>query len=397
MVFGVIERIETALVLKRLRERTVVAILGARQVGKTTLARQVAQRWKGQVHTFDLERVVDQRRLADAELTLGPLRGLVVLDEVQHLPGLFAALRVLADRPRRPARFLVLGSASPELLKQSAESLAGRISYVDLSGLVVAESGPAAWPKLWLRGGFPASFLARSEQVSRQWRADFIRTFVTRDLPELGIRVAPATLTRFWSMLAHVHAQVLNWSELGRSMGVDDHVVRRYVDILAQTFMVRPLPPWFENISKRQVKSPKLLLRDSGVLHTLLDVPDERTLQGHPRLGASFEGFVIEQLLSTLRVEPGQAFFWRTHDGAELDLLVVRGKHRLGFEVKHTSAPSVTPSMRIALHDLKLDKLLVIHPGKERWPMAERIEAIPITALANVDFPQLAAAPDRQT
>jgi len=211
-----------------------------------------------------------------------------------------------------------------------------------------------------------------------------VRTFVTRDLPELGIRVAPATLGRFWSMLAHVHAQVLNWSELGRSMAVDDHVVRRYVDILAQTFMVRSLQPWFENISKRQVKSPKLLLRDSGLLHTLLDVRDEKTLQGHARLGASFEGFVIEQVLGALNVDPSSAFFWRTADGAELDLLVVRGKSRLGFEVKHTSAPSVTPSMRIALHDLRLDKLLVIHAGTERWAMADRIEAIPVTAIPSL-------------
>jgi len=379
-----IERLEVATVGRRLRERVVVAILGARQVGKTTLAKQVARRWRGPVHSFDLERAVDQRRLADPELVLGPLRGLVVLDEVQHLPELFKTLRVLADRPRKPARFLVLGSASPELLRQSAESLAGRISYVDLPGLLLGEVGTKTWRRLWLRGGFPSSYLARNEAVSGQWRADFVRTFVTRDLPELGIRVAPATLGRFWSMLAHVHAQVLNWSELGRSMAVDDHVVRRYVDILAQTFMVRSLQPWFENISKRQVKSPKLLLRDSGLLHTLLDVRDEKTLQGHARLGASFEGFVIEQVLGALNVDPSSAFFWRTADGAELDLLVVRGKSRLGFEVKHTSAPSVTPSMRIALHDLRLDKLLVIHAGTERWAMADRIEAIPVTAIPSL-------------
>jgi predicted AAA+ superfamily ATPase len=379
-----IERLEVSDVVRRLRERVVVAILGARQVGKTTLSRQVARKWDGPVHAFDLERTVDQRRLADPELALGGLRGLVVLDEVQHLPGLFKALRVLADRPRKPARFLVLGSASPELLKQSAESLAGRISYVDLPGLLLREAGPKAWRRLWLRGGFPSSFLARREAASAQWRADLVRTFVTRDLPELGIRVAPATIGRFWSMLAHVHAQVLNWSELGRSMSVDDHVVRRYVDILAQTFMVRSLPPWFENISKRQVKSPKLLLRDSGLLHTLLDVPDERTLLGHPRLGASFEGFVIEQVLGALRADPSSAFFWRTHDGAELDLLVFRGKKRLGFEVKHTSAPSMTRSMQIALRDLRLDKLFVIHAGQERWPMADRTEAIPVTAIPSL-------------
>jgi predicted AAA+ superfamily ATPase len=379
-----IDRLETLEVLRRLRERKIVAILGARQIGKTTLARQVAQRWNGPVHTFDLERTVDQRRLEDPELTLGPLRGLLVLDEVQHVPGLFKTLRVLADRPRNPARFLVLGSASPELLRQSAESLAGRISYFDLPGLLVEEVGSKAARKLWLRGGFPPSFLARSAAGSWQWRIDFIRTLVTRDLPELGIRVAPTTLSRFWSMLAHVHAQVLNWSELGRSMGVDDHVVRRYVDILSQTFMVRTLQPWFENISKRQVKSPKLLLRDSGLLHALLDIPDERTLQGHPRLGASFEGFVIEQVLGASRAQPSNAFFWRTHDGAELDLLLVHGGKRLGFEVKHTSAPSLTPSMRIALNDLQLARLFVIHAGTERWSLAERTEAVPFTAIGEI-------------
>jgi predicted AAA+ superfamily ATPase len=380
----VIDRSETADVLKRLRERVVVAILGARQVGKTTLAHQVMQRWKGPTHTFDLERAADRRRLEDPELTLEPLRGLVVLDEVQHLPDLFKALRVLADRPRTPARFLVLGSASPALLKQSSESLAGRISYVDLPGLLLEEVGAERWRTLWLRGGFPSSCLARTSTVSWQWRSDFIRTFVTRDLPELGIRVAPATIERFWSMLAHVHAQTLNWSELGRSMAVDDHVVRRYVDILAQTFMVRTLAPWFENISKRQVKSPKVLLRDYGLLHSLLDVRDETTLQGHPRLGASFEGFVIEQVLGSMRVDPPSAFFWRTHDGAELDLLVVRGKSRVGFEVKHTSAPSITPSMRIALRDLKLDVLYVVHAGKEAWKMAPHIEAVPVSALPSL-------------
>jgi predicted AAA+ superfamily ATPase len=367
---------------RRLRDRPVVALLGPRQVGKTTLARQVAQGRRGEIHWFDLESDADLRRLQDPWFALAGLRGLVVLDEIHRRPEIFPALRVLADRPRRPATFLVLGSASESLLRQSSESLAGRITFYELPGFALAEIGKARLTRLWIRGGFPASFVSRSERESWQWRSDFIRTFLSRDVPDFGVRVPATTLSRFWSMLAHVHGQLLSWSELGRSMAVDDHTVRRYVDILAQTFMVRLLPPWFQNISKRQVKAPKIYLRDSGILHRLLEIPDERTLMGHPCVGSSFEGFVIESLLDQLRVEPGQAFFWRTQQGAELDLLIVRGRKRLGFEVKLSSAPSVTPSMRIALADLALTRIDVIHAGTETFPLAPRIRAVAVRDLA---------------
>lgn len=359
-----------------LRARPVVALLGPRQVGKTTLARQVSELMRGEVHWFDLENDADLRRLADPMLALRELRGLVVLDEIHRRPELFPALRVLADRGRRPATFLVLGSASEELLRQSSESLAGRVTFFELPGFTVDEVGTARSRALWLRGGFPASFVARSDRDSWRWRGDFIRTFLSRDLSDFGVRIPGTTLNRFWSMLAHVHGQLLNWSELGRAMGVNDHTVRRYVDVLAQTFMVRLLPPWFENLSKRQVKAPKVFLRDSGLLHRLLEIPDERTLTGHIGVGASWEGFVIENVISRLGAEPGQVFFWRTHKGAELDLLVRRGSERLGFEVKFTSAPQLTSSMHTAMEDLKLDRLDVIHAGEHTFPMANGIRAV---------------------
>ncbi len=376
-----LQRLISQTVRRRLAAGPVVGLLGARQVGKTTLARQVARQWRGAVTWFDLERDEDVRALEEPSIALGGLRGLVVIDEIQHRPALFPALRVLADRPRTPARFLVLGSASPALLAQSAESLAGRISYVELAGLSLAEAGPADLPRLWLRGGFPRSFLAKTLAQSQQWRQDFVRTFVSRDVPALGVRVPAATLVRFWSMLAHVHGQLLNWSELGRSMGVDDHTVRRYVDVLAQTFMIRTLAPWHENIAKRQVKAPKLYFRDSGLLHTLLGVDSERALLGHPRLGASWEGFIIEQLLLHLGAGADEAYFWRTHDGAELDLLVVRGSRRRGYEVKRSAGVTLTPSMRSAVADLHLDSLDVVHAGERTWPLSAGVRAVAASRL----------------
>lgn len=359
-----------------LRARPVVALLGPRQVGKTTLARQVSQLSRKEVHWFDLESEVDLRRLADPMLALQDLRGVVVLDEVHRLPEIFSTLRVLADRPRRPATFLVLGSASETLLRQSSESLAGRVAFFELSGFTSVEVGPEKTRALWVRGGFPASFVARNERESWEWRGDFIRTFLSRDLPSFGIRIPGTSLSRFWSMLASTHGQLMNWSELGRSLGVTDHTVRNYVDVLAQTFMVRVLPPWFENISKRQVKAPKVYLRDSGVLHRLLGLDDERALMGHVAAGASWEGFAIENVLSLLNVPSGDAYFWRTAKGAELDLLVTRGGKRLGFEFKLSSAPDLTSSMHTAVSDLKLDSLRVVHSGKHSFPMSERIRAV---------------------
>lgn len=359
-----------------LRRFPVVAILGARQVGKSTLARQVATQLGGPVAYFDLEDPDDRARLREPLLALRPLRGLIVLDEVQRQPDLFPILRVLADRPRRPARFLVLGSASPELLQQSSESLAGRIAYHELDGFGLDEVGVNHYQRLWLRGGFPRSYLARTNADSQRWRHDFIRTFLERDLPQLGITVGATTLRRFWTMIAHYHGQVWNASEFGRSFGVADTTVRHYLDILTSALVVRQLPPWFENVSKRQVKAPKVFVRDSGLLHSLLNLPTMADLEAHPKLGASWEGFAIEQVIRQIGAHPGECFFWATHSGAELDLLIVRGRKRLGFEIKRTSAPQVTPSMRIALQDLKLTSLDVIHAGEHTFPLSEKIRAV---------------------
>ncbi len=378
-----------AAIRRLLRENRVVALLGARQIGKTTLARQVTEAWGAETEYFDLESSRDLAKLDDPMLALESLRGLVVLDEVQRRPEIFPTLRVLADRPRG-ARFLVLGSASPDLLRQTSETLAGRIAFHELGGLSLEEVTPRKSNDLWLRGGFPRSFVASTLAGSLRWRQGFIDTFLERDLPQLGVRVPGTTLRRFWSMLAHVHGQILNWSELGRSMAVTDMTVRHYVDVLANTFMVRVLAPWHENISKRQVKAPKVYLRDSGLLHALLDVPTLRHLHGHPKVGASWEGFVIESLIARLGVRPDQCFFWATHAGAELDLLVVAGTRRLGFEIKRTVAPRATPSMRAALGDLSLHSLSVIHAGADSFPITDGIRAIGFPRIVE-EVPRLAS------
>ena len=359
-----------------LRGSPVVALLGARQAGKTTLARQLAQRRKGPAHVFDLESSADVARLADPLLALSSLKGLVVLDEVQRRPELFPTLRVLADRRPRPARFLVLGSASPSLLRQSSESLAGRIAYYELPGLSLAETGPKSIDLLWLRGGFPLSFTARSHAASHRWRQDFVRTFLERDIPQLGIAIPSAMLERFWSMLAHYHAQTWNGSELARAFGVSHHVMRRYLDVLEATFMVRALKPWSANLGKRQVKAPKVYVRDSGLLHRLLDIGTRDELERHPKVGASWEGFVIENLIRTIGADERQCYFWATHSGAEIDLLVQRRGRLRGFEVKRTSSPAVTRSMRSAFADLDLHSLDVIHAGEETFPLAKGIRAV---------------------
>jgi hypothetical protein len=364
-------------ILALLAQSPVVALLGPRQIGKSTLARDVASHWKRTgVTTFDLESDADQRRMAEPSRTLEPLRGLVVIDEIHLLPDLFRTLRALADRPKRPARFLVLGSAAPHLLKQGSETLAGRIAFYDLPGFSLEEIGARNARRLWLRGGFPRAYTATSAVESSRWRRDFVRTFIERDLPQLDVRVSSSSLRRFWSMLAHVHAQTLNWSELGRSMGVADTTVRGYLDILEGAMVVRTLKPWHENISKRQVKSPKAFIRDSGLLHTLLDIETLEQLEGHPRAGASWEGFAIGEVVRQLGARPDQCFFWATHAGAELDLVVVAGGRRLGFEVKLTDAPGVTPSIRAALLDLKLESLDVIHAGQKTYPLADRVRAV---------------------
>ncbi|MGH9318131.1 MAG: ATP-binding protein [Thermoanaerobaculia bacterium] len=363
--------------LKSLRRQfPVVAILGARQVGKTTLARRLVAGHGERVTIFDLEDAGDLALLADPLLALGPLKGLIVIDEVQRRPELFAALRVLVDQPRSGRRFLVLGSASPDLLRQTSESLAGRIAYYELGGFSLDEVGSSQWARLWRRGGFPKSFLARSEGQSLRWRRELIRTYLERDIPALGLRLPAPTLRRFWMMVAHYHGQLWNSSELARSLATAHTTVQRYLDILTETFMVRQLPSWHENLGKRQVKAPKLYVRDSGLLHALLGVGTERALETHPKVGASWEGFALDAVVARLGARPEECFFWATHSGAELDLLVIRGTRRLGFEFKRTTAPSLTRSMHVALADLQLKELVVVHAGVHSFPMAGKVRAI---------------------
>lgn len=357
----------------------VVAVVGARQVGKTTLARQLADAEPGPVTFLDLEDPGHLARLADPMLALKDLEGLIVIDEVQRRPELFTVLRVLADRPRNPARVLILGSASPKLLRQGSESLAGRIATFELDAFSLDEVGVDDLRRLWIRGGFPRSFLAPSERDSLEWRLEFIRTFLERDLPQLGISVPATTLRRLWTMLAHSHGQVWNASAIARSFGLADTTVRRYVDILTSTFVVRQLPPWHANIGKRQVKSPKVYLADSGLLHALLGLGDLGQVESHPKAGASWEGFAMRTVQQRLGARPDECSFWATHAGAEIDLVVARGPARLGFEFKRSVAPSTTRSMRIALGDLGLERIDVIHAGDETYLLSDRIRALPLT------------------
>ena len=366
----------------RLGVNPIVSLLGPRQVGKTTLAKMFAEGSSRPVHFFDLESPTDLARLANPELVLGPLEGLVIIDEVQRRPDLFPLLRVLADRPESPARFLLLGSASPTLMKQASESLAGRVSFIDVAGLSLAEMGADALPQLWWRGGFPRAFLANDDESTRQWLDDFRRTFLERDIPQLGIRVPAATLSRFWMMIAHYHGQIFNAAELARSLGASESTARHYLDILSGTFMVRQLPPWFENLKKRQVRSPKVYVRDSGLLHALLGIHDQPGLQSHPKLGASWEGFCIEQILDVCGDR--NAYFWGTHGGAELDLMLIHGGRRLGFEFKYTDRPTSTKSMRVSQQDLGLDHLYVVHPGTHEFPLDTTITAITLPGLVKL-------------
>lgn len=357
-----------------LRHAPAVALLGPRQCGKTTLARMLVR--PDSDNYFDLEATVSLRRLDEPETALGELRGLVVIDEVQRRPELFPILRVLIDRPRSPVRFLLLGSASPALLRQSSESLAGRVTVITTTGFTAQEIGLKHLDRLWLRGGFPRSFLATAEARSVSWRRQFIQTFLEQDIPQLGIKIPAPQLERFWTMLAHYHGQFWNGAELAGSLGLSQPTVRGYLDLLTSVYMVRQLQPWHENLAKRQVKSPKVYLRDVGLLHALLGIRTRQELLSHPKLGASWEGFVIEQLLQT--VEPDQAHFWATHQRAELDLLCTRGLRRVGVEIKRGDAPALTPSMRSALTDLKLHKLWVIYPGERRYELNDRTSVIPL-------------------
>jgi predicted AAA+ superfamily ATPase len=357
----------------------IVALPGPRQAGKTTLARLLSEiRNKQEIHHFDLESPTDLARLANASLVLGRLRGLVILDEIQRMPELFPLLRVLADRPERPAQFLILGSASPDLIKGASESLAGRVSFVDVSGLSLWEVGAENLQTRWWRGGFPRAYLAKNDQMARLWHEDFIRTFLERDIPQLGLTIPAVTMRRFWTMIAHFHGQVWNAAELARSLGSSENTARKYLDILCGTYVVRQLPPWFENLKKRQVKAPKIYIRDSGVCHALLAIENHENLQAHPKLGASWEGFALEQILAL--TGDRNAYFWATHAGAELDLFVIYQGKRLGFEFKYSDAPRRTKSMHSALNDLALDHLYVIHPGEHQFPMTESITATPLAA-----------------
>jgi hypothetical protein len=363
------------------RRNPVTAILGARQVGKTTLALQFAETADTPFHRFDLENPTDLARLADPMIGLGGLHGLVILDEVQRRPDLFPVLRVLADRPAAPARFLLLGSASPDLVQRSSESLAGRIAYHELRGFGLDEVGVDQAERLWLRGGFPRAFLAESDAASAEWRRDFVRTFLERDLAQLGVRVPAETLRRFWTMVAHYHGQVWSGAELARSFGVSDTTVRRYLDVLTAALVLRQLSPWHENLGKRQVKAPKVFVSDTGLLHSLLGIETTFDLGGHPKVGASWEGFAATQVIRQIGARPDECYFWATHGGAELDLLVVRGQRRYGFEFKYTAAPSVTKSMHSARQDLHLDRLDVVHAGEAVFPMREGIRAVALRSL----------------
>lgn len=352
----------------------VTALLGPRQCGKTTLALFIAEQEPSTI--FDLENPIDIQRLSAPMQALKDLSGLVIIDEVQRKPELFELLRVLADRSGRNVRFLLLGSASPRLVKGVSESLAGRIGFVDLSGFQLWEVGVQHLDRLWIRGGLPKSFLADSESDSAQWREGFIRTFLERDIPQLGITIAAETLRRFWMMVAHYHGQVWNAAEFARSLGTAENTARRYLDILNGAYMVRVLPPWFENLKKRQVKAPKIYIRDSGLFHSLLQVSTLSDLRGHPKIGASWEGFALEHIIRVLRTR--EAYFWATHAGAELDLMVTVAGKRHGFEFKYTDAPGRNRSMHIAIEDLGLEHLWVIYPGDQKYALDSKITAIPL-------------------
>lgn len=358
----------------------IAALLGPRQCGKTTIARMLGAHEP--CTYFDLEDPVALQRLSAPMRALEELSGLVIIDEVQRRPDLFELLRVLVDRPNNPARFLILGSASPHLMKGASESLAGRIGFIDLSGFNLREVGWDQRTCLWVRGGFPRSFLADDNDSSIAWREGFIRTFLERDIPQLGISIPAETLRRFWTMIAHYHGQIWNAAQFARSLGTSEITARRYLDILSGAYMVRILPPWFENIRKRQVKAPKIYIRDTGILHALLQLHSMEDLMSHPKFGASWEGFALEQIIGMS--ETRNAYFWATHAGAELDLLVMMRGKRYGFEFTYADAPGTSRSMHSAIHDLSLEHLWVIYSGRDEYALADKISVAPINALETI-------------
>ena len=365
-------------IITALDRSPVTALLGPRQCGKTTIAKEISATRNS--YYFDLESPSDQQRLQNAEMYLESLSGLVILDEIQRMPALFDILRVLVDRQGHQCTYLILGSASLDVVKGVSESLAGRVEFVELSGFDLSEVKADKVNQLWVRGGFPRSYLAKNGKDSVAWREGFIRTFLERDIPALGITTPAPAMRRFWSMLAHVHGQTWNGSELSRSMGQSDKTVRGYLDILTGTFMIRQLQPWYENLKKRQVKSPKIYLRDSGILHSLLNIADYSQLSGHPRLGASWEGFALEQVLNVLNTT--DVYFWATHSGAELDLLFFAGGKRFGVEFKFSDAPKVSRSMHMAINDLSLEHLWVVFPGKSGYPATPEITMLPLADIS---------------
>lgn len=368
-----------------LKRSRIVAILGPRQCGKTTMARMIADASDCPVTFLDLENPLDRNKLQNPMLQLGPLKGLAVLDEIQQDPELFPVLRVLADRKPLPARFLVLGSASPDIIRGCSESLAGRVEFVFMNGFSLDEVEPDTWQTLWWRGGFPDAFLARSDADAQAWHTNFIRTFLERDLRNMGINIPPVALHRLWQMHAHYHGQVLNASELGRALAESYSTIKRHTDILEGSFLIRQLQPWHENISKRQVKSPKIYIRDSGILHALLQIGNREVLPGHPKVGASWEGFALEQVLQCTGTT--NAYFWATHSGAELDLFLIRNNQRLGVEFKFSETPKITRSMREAMKTLNLDHLYVVYPGPDTYPLDNHLTALSILDLKQINSP----------
>ena len=368
-----LERIHTALA-----RNPVTVLTGPRQSGKTTLARELLR--EDSPNYFDLEEPADLARLEEPRTALEPLQGLVVIDEIQRRPELFPVLRILADRSGQPAQFLILGSASGALLRQSSESLAGRMERIEIGGFTLEELGAGAIETLWRRGGFPRACLAGSERDSMAWRKQFIQTLLERDFPQWGVRVPATALLRFWTMVAHYHGQAWNSAQPAQALGVSPPTTRRYLDLLTDALVLRQLQPWYANLGKRQVKSPKVYVRDSGLLHQLYGLETEKALLSHPKLGASWEGFAIEQILAA---EPcDDAWFWATHQGAEIDLLLRRGDRLFGVECKRADAPRLTPSIHIALDNLGLERVVIVYPGAKRYPLGDLVEVVPLAALA---------------
>ncbi len=360
----------------------VCALLGPRQCGKTTLSQQFAN-LKGipRINIFDLENPLDLERLKEPMLALGDLRGFVIIDEIQYKPNLFSILRVLADK--KDTKFLVLGSASRDLIKQSSESLAGRIGYIEMTPFALSEVSETS--KLWLRGGFPLSYLANDDELSFLWRQNYITTFLERDIPNLGFSIPAIQLRKFWLMICHYHGGIFNASELGKSLSISYHTAKNYLDILEGTFMIRVLRPWYENLKKRQVKTPKIYFRDSGIYHSLLGLNNKESLVISPKIGASWEGFALEQIIRYYNAEPEECYFWSSHNIAEIDLLIFKNGKRIGFEIKYTDTPKITQSMKISLEDLKLDQIKVIFPGNINFRLSEKIEAVGFETLLKLN------------